>query len=523
MSKTSDYPVHTIPLEAQTREKKDNASRRQIRGSSLFVIGRILSLGTNFLTQVLIVRYLTKADYGAFAYALSLVAFIETIVTLGLDRAITRFIPIYDEQKDYARLFGTIIFVITAIVSLSVGIILLFFGLKGFISQNLISDAQAASLLSILIFLSPLQALSNLINGMFAVLSSPKAIFFRRYVFGPGLRILVILLLISTNQLVSFLAIGYTLSGLFVVVFFGIWLYRIMKEAQLFDRVDFDELRFPVKEVLSFTVPLLASDVLYMTMGTINTVILELYHNTEAIASLGAVLPLARMNQLVLATFALLYTPAAARLFARQDKEGINTLYWKNAVWTAVLSFPIFAMTFSFARPLTLLLFQERYASSAAIMAVLSVGYYFDAALGQNGLTLKVMGKLRYVTVIYLAAAVINVSLNLILIPKYGALGAAFGTAGTLILFNLMKQAGLLLGTGISIFNPDYRGMYFSVIIGAGGLLLIQAFFKSHIVSFLLTAVVSLMVVRLNRNLLDVENTFPELMRFPVMRWLLGS
>jgi len=521
MEETADTRVNTIPLE--TKIGKENASRRQIRGSSVFVVGRLLSLGTNFLTQILIVRYLAKSDYGAFAYALSLVTSIETIVTLGLDRAITRFIPIYDEQKDYSRLFGTIIFVVTLIASLSVGVILLFFGLKGFISQNLLLDAQAVSLLSVLIFLSPLQAFSNLINGMFAVFSSPKAIFFRRYVFGPGLKILVILLMIMAHQFVGFLAIGYTLSGLLLIILFTIWLYRIMKETRLFDHITFKEIKFPIKEVLSFTVPLLASDVLYMTTGTIGIVMLEHYQNIEAVAALGAVLPLARMNQVVLATFGLLYTPVASRLFARQDKEGINAFYWQNTVWTAVLSFPIFVMTFSFARPFTLLLFQERYVSSAAILGVLSIGYYFDAALGQNGLTLKVMNKLRYVTAIYLAAAVINVTLNLILVPRYGALGAAIATAGTLILFNLMKQGGLLLGTGISIFHPDYRGMYLSIIIGAGGLLLIQVFFTSSVVIFLLAAVVSLAVLRINRDLLNTKNTFPELMRFAPIRWLIGN
>jgi len=58
-------------------------------------------------------------------------------------------------------------------------------------------------------------------------------------------------------------------------------------------------------------------------------------------------------------------------------------------------------------------------------MAMLAFGYYFNAATGQNGLTLKVLGKLRYIVTVDILAAVINLAFNLILIPRYGAIGAA--------------------------------------------------------------------------------------------------
>jgi hypothetical protein len=65
--------VTTPPIDAVPRTKQA-AVNRQIRGSSLLLIGRTLSMAVNFAVQVLIVRYLSKTDYGAFAYALSIVA-----------------------------------------------------------------------------------------------------------------------------------------------------------------------------------------------------------------------------------------------------------------------------------------------------------------------------------------------------------------------------------------------------------------------------------------------------------------
>src|SRR5881394_1972112 len=104
------------------------ATRRQIRGSSLLLAGRMLSLAVNFVTQVLIVRYLSKSDFGAFAYGLSLVALGESLAVLGLDKAISRFLPIYDEQRDYNKLFGTLIMAGGTVLSLGLAFLLLALG-----------------------------------------------------------------------------------------------------------------------------------------------------------------------------------------------------------------------------------------------------------------------------------------------------------------------------------------------------------------------------------------------------------
>ncbi len=523
-----------------------NAVRRQIRGSSLLLLGKFISIGVNFVIQILIVRYLSKAEYGAFAYALSIVSVGETVVTLGLDRAITRYVPIYHERGDYAKMLGTLVMVLSTILSLGLAVVLAVVGVQA-IADNLVTAAQASSgvglasvyfgtlvaepliqdyrlvslLLAILIVLSPLQALDNIFNGMFAVFSRPSAIFFQKYVLGPALRVVTVALLVFGQSNTVFLAVGYTLSGLVGILIFGVVLYRVMRTQRIFQLVPLRSIQIPVREVLAFTVPLLASDLVYVVMNAFDAVLLGQFHGTESVAALRAVQPTARFNQVILTSFALLFTPAAARMFARGDTERINDLYWKNAVWIAVLSFPIFALTFSLAQPLTLLLYEERYAQSAIIMALLSFGYYFNSATGQNGLTLKVTGRLRYIVSVDIFAAVMNLAVNLWTIPRYGALGAAVGTTVTLVIFNLLKQVGLMRGTGVRAFDRRYLRAYLVIALAAGGLLVVQSLLAVPIwVGVLLAMVASVLVVRLNRDILDVKETFPELMRIPLVRLL---
>lgn len=502
---------------------KPHASKKQIRGSSLLLVGRFLSMGVNFVVQVLIVRHLTQGEFGAFSYALTFVAMGESLATFGLDRAVTRFIPIYHEREDYPRLFGTLIMVVAAVVGLGVAVVIAVLGLRGFIGGTLIDDPLALQLLTILVFLAPLQAFDELLVGLFAVFANPRAIFLRKHVVGPLLKLGVVLVLVAWGADAAFLASGYVLAGVFGIGLYSVILARELRAAGLGARFDAHAVRYPVREVLAFTVPLLSSELVYTSMASMDTLILGHFHGTEVVAAYRVVYPAARLNQVVLSSFGLLFTPAAARMFAREDRAGINDLYWRNATWIAVMSFPVFAATFALARPVTELLYGARYADSWVFLALLSLGYYFNAALGQNGLTLKVFGQVRYVVAVNIATALFNVVVGLLLIPRFGAIGAAVGTCATLVVFNVLKQAGLRLGTGIRLFDPRFARAYVPIAGGAAGLLAIELLTDAPAaVAMAFGAVASVVVLRASRSVLDIERMFPEILRLPLMRPLLG-
>ena len=431
---------------------------------------------------------------------------------------------IYHEQRDYNKMFGTLLMVVTLIASLGLTMALLLQGAPGLAARVLGSEPEAFSLLLILIFLSPVQALDSVLVGMFAVFASSRSIFFRKYVLGPSLKLSVVLLLILLRSDVYFLAGGYLAASILGVAIYTTVLIRVMRAQGVFDHFNRKAIEIPWREILSFTIPLLTSDVLYAVMNTMDAIVLERSRGSVDVAALRAVHSTAVLNSLVMSSFALLFTPLAARMFARNDREGINNLYWQTAIWIAVITFPVFALTFSVAQPITLLLYGSRYAQSAIILALLSLGYYFDSALGFNGLTLKVYGRVRYSVVINVLAGVFNLGAILLLIPRYGALGAAIGTTSALIVHNILKQAGLRLGTGINLFEWRYFRVYLVILLCALGLLLVQVATSAPVyVSIALAALASTVVIGLNRKLLKVGQNFPELMRLPLARRLFGE
>ncbi|MBK5277848.1 MAG: oligosaccharide flippase family protein [Bacteroidia bacterium] len=481
-------------------------------------------MAANFVVQILIVRYLSKSDYGAFAYALSLISLGSSLAVFGFDKAITRFVPMYQEKGEYHKVIGAIIMMVSTVFSLSFFLVLLVFGLRGWITETFVSDQSTVQLLLLLVFLIPIQALDSIMVGMLAIFSKPSSIFFRRYVLGPSLKLLVVLLLILFRSNVYFLSTGYIASGaLGITIYYGI-LVRDLRKQELWKHFNIRKIKFPIKEIFGFSTPLLTSNFVFMIRSQLVIILLQYFRSTLDVAAYRAVQPVADLNTMVIQSFGLLFMPAMARMFARKDQQAIDDLYWQSAVWITVISFPIFLLTFSLAQPLTLLLFGERYAQSGWIMAVLAFGYYFNAALGFNADTLRIYGRLRYTVIIDFIAMLISLALGLILIPRYGATGAAIGTCGTLILYNVLNHLGLKFATKINLFQWRYLRVYLSIVLGTLGLTILQSLLVFPIyIGVGLAGLISLIVLFINRKVINIEQTFPELLRFQLVRILFAT
>ncbi len=503
------------------KSQKHDTTRKQIRGSSLLLFGRLLSTAIHFASQVLIVRYLATNEYGAFAYGLSIVAFFHGISGLGLRRGVSRFIPIYHEREEFEKITGTFLLVLGIIILDS---ILICGSVQLFPEQlaRLVKDKnQPVDLLLILIFLVPVESFDTLLVSLFACFTSPRAIFFRKNVMAPTFRLAVVLLLIFFKSNVIFLAYGYLLSGAIgALIFIGMFVYLLRRQG-VWQRLSLKNANIPAKEIFAFAIPLLSTDLVSIVMHTLDTLLLGYFHDSSQVAAFRVIYPASQFQKIPMEAFAILFMPLASRLYARNDFKGINDLYWRTAVWISILAFPTFVLTFSLAKPVTVFLYGARYESSWIYLSLLSFGYYFNIALGFNGLTLKVLGKVRYVVIINFVAMILNLILAVILIPKFGALGAAISTTAAMVMHNILKQAGLRLASGLSIFDWHYFSFYLILIASAAVLFLVQIVTQNVYILVALTAVFTFVIILVSREKLRVEETFPELLKIPLVRAIL--
>jgi O-antigen/teichoic acid export membrane protein len=187
-----------------------------------------------------------------------------------------------------------------------------------------------------------------------------------------------------------------------------------------------------------------------------------------------------------------------------------------------VLSFPIFALTFVAATPLTALLYGARYETAGTLLAVLALGNYLQAVSGFNGMTIKSVGRVHSLVVINLLALLANAAITLLLVPPFGAMGAAVSLTITLIVHNLLKQVGLRRATGIALPARRLVRPFAAIavaIVAMAALLVLGARMPALVVPAAVVA--SVAVLAYARQNLRIAEVFPELSRIRYLRPLL--
>jgi hypothetical protein len=91
-------------------------------------------------------------------------------------------------------------------------------------------------------------------------------------------------------------------------------------------------------------------------------------------------------------------------------------------------------------------------------------------------------------------------------------------------LYNIFNHVGLKFATKINLFEARYLRVYLSIVVGTVVLAIFQLWVAPPIyVGIALAGIISLAVLVLNRQVLNIEQTFPELLRFQIIRFLFVS
>ena len=78
-------------------------------GTSIVLIGTLVSMFFEFLSRILIIRSTSTAEYGIFALALVILNIAVIIATLGLQDSATRQIAYHRGRGDLSRVYSTVV------------------------------------------------------------------------------------------------------------------------------------------------------------------------------------------------------------------------------------------------------------------------------------------------------------------------------------------------------------------------------------------------------------------------------
>jgi O-antigen/teichoic acid export membrane protein len=404
-----------------------------VRGASGSFALRIASMSLNFLASLLIARLLGLAGYGAFAYAQSWVALLVVPAMLGLDLLLVRNIAAYRARFDWSLVKGLLRWANRAVLTTSVGLSLLAATAAWFFGKSL--EQQMLSAFLVGLSLLPLAALIYIQQAAMRGL--------QRVVVGqlPEALIRPLLFLVLVGVAYAFLgenlgaagAVGLSVVAAVVAFLIGA---RLLHRALPYAVTQ----AYPTyrgREWMRSVPPLLFLGGMLVIITQIPTILLGTMKGAEAAGAYAAVSRVALLITFIMNAANLALAPAIADLYASGDMARLRRMVMKSTRFILLFSLPLTLCLIVFNRQV-LSIFGEGFTQGGAALSILSLGYLFSAAMGSVGILLIMTGYERDAATAIGASAVLNLVLNVALIPSYGLEGAAIATATSIVVQNLL-------------------------------------------------------------------------------------
>lgn len=419
-------------IKVKGREDSLRATFRWNAGGTFTL--KIASTGLIFLMNLLLARLLGTTGYGTYAYALAWFSVLSVLCVFGLDKLLVREVSIFNARSEWGLIRGILRWSdFTAIVG-STGIALLAGVILWIVSGRL--ESQMTYTLLIALIMLPLIVVLRLrqaaMRGLHYIVGGqlPELLFMpiSFLVIIAGLYWLMRNTLSAPVAMISQVAaVGFAL--IVGVRQLQVFLPRSAKKAN------------PIYQGWSWVyivMPLVFLDFMTMVNSQIDIILLGFMRSTGSVGIYAVAKKGAGLITFVLIAVNIALAPTIARMYAAGEMDKLQRMITKSARIILLGSLPIAMVLIIFGHWFLLFFFGQDFIQGEKALAILGAGQLINAATGSVGLLLIMTGYERDAALCVGISAVVNIILNLILIPRWGLEGAAAATATTIIFWNIL-------------------------------------------------------------------------------------
>jgi len=202
------------------------------------------------------------------------------------------------------------------------------------------------------------------------------------------------------------------------------------------------------RPMLNVALPLLIVTSTSTIAANADTVMLGWLSNAREVGFYSVASRLGLLTNFFLAISISTLSPKIASLYAEKKIKELEKMIQQITKGLFFLGIGTIAVYF-FAGKFILNLWGDEFIASYWVLIIITAGQFFNISTGSTGIFLMMTGYEKVIGQITVLSAVINLGLNYILIPKFGAVGAAIATASTVTTENIIKIIVVKRQTGI--------------------------------------------------------------------------
>ena len=412
--------------EKESDEVVSDSVNQIIVGSSVIFTGALIGSLFDVLIKRMLTSYLSPADFGIYALALTIVSITGVVATLGLTDGVPRYIAFFRGRNEEHKIHELIISaIVMGIIASVIAMLLSPFIFEHLIGKGFDERSQTLAVIHIMVLAIPFTILLNLATSVYRGFDRMSVNMYFYNIIRPVS--LIIFIMVAVYFGVSLR--GVVLFDLFSMIFtFGIMSIYCIKNPPFKAKL---QLRFgkPTKQLIRYSFPLLITTTLLNLMTWTDTFMLGYFKSTDVVGIYSAVYPLVGFLSMLIGSMGYAYIPVIAKLYGENKTELIGSIYQITTKWCFLLTFPVFALMFVYPEELLTRVYGAHYAAGATALRILALGFITNSYFGFNYHTIMASGKSDLLMKCSFASAITNVFLNFAFVPRYGMLGAAVASS----------------------------------------------------------------------------------------------
>jgi len=420
---------------AQARRLLLRAVNSRLGRDTIGSVGlKITSAGLGFLSTVLLTRLLEPAGYGVYAYVYAWINVLSVLTQFGLPTLVVRETArgMAQDRPDLVQGIWRWAGRVTGLLSLAlagIGAVLAWLLRSSFGGERLSTFAWA-------ILLVPLVALGNLRGAALRGLQRVVAGQMPEFLIRPGLLVLLLggAAWLLGRSLSAAEAMMLNVAAAALAFGFGAWmLWRATPSPVRAARP-----RYEGQTWWLSVLPLAFIGGMSLINKQASTIILGFFVPDAEIGIFRVAAQISVLASFGLQAVNLVVAPRFAALYAKGDMARLQRLVTASA--RVILAMNV-GMTLGYVllgRLFLRLVFGPAYLGAYTPLLILLVGQAVNSAAGSVGMLLNMTRHERDTAKGLAVSAILNVVLNLLLVPLLGIIGAAVATAVSLITWNVL-------------------------------------------------------------------------------------
>jgi len=418
--------------------------------------GDIFHKFVRIFTNIIVTRAIGASDFGLFSLGMTVVNMGAIIPRFGLPRSITRFVAYYKGKEEEGKIPLVLRQALLISAGLGTATAVLIYHQAPRIALTLFHRGELSPIIRGLSPFIPFGISGMVLLGTLQGLKQiEKQVFIFDFLW-PSVRLVLI---------IGFFLVGWKLYGLVAAVVLAVVVRFIVSFRVVSGQVSFwkpGTVPLPINELLFFSAPLFLANILSFALNWTDTLMLGYFREP---AHVGIYMVSWRLSLIVsfpLAAFINIFNPMAAEYIGKGDEPSLQSLFQAVNHWILAISLPMAIIFFSFPGEI-LSMFGKEFKGGTWVVKALVMGQLVNAASGPCGNVLIMKGW-TWVNLINTSTMVaINFMLNLLMIPRWGMIGAALATSLSLSLVNILRA----LEVGVFLKITPYKLGYLKPLLFA--------------------------------------------------------